>query len=332
MVKLITSITRYHKNVLVHVHQYEKTTILHKTLQEHLKNVRVISDKTNYYEHPINYKTEYPDIDALISLSQCAGFGTVNAGEWIVPTGFMSFDVKHNIIHTTIKTVPNNIVPYVKFPYYTGNILVVDDLWNPDLKQQSGVLLFDSDDEKVLSFVKRHTQIFDESHDYRHALAVAYNSTKILNNKFVLYLALLHDVCDHKYKQLSLSRELLRKYIYENLEHYKIIDEMIDQVSFSKQKSFEKVDLILEAVRNGDRVESIGCIGVNRCIQYVESINGLIPKDVVQHCYDKLLRLVPEGYITTKTPDIIYKHNIIVKYVHDHIKESGLDYELPKYL
>src|SRR5271170_628835 len=240
----------------------------------------------------------------------------------------MDFDVKNNIIFTNTKYVKNNIEKFIEFEYVRGNILVVNDLWNPDLKIQDGVLLLDKDDEKVLSFVKENTKIFDDSHNWQHAIKVAYNSTKILNNKYVLYLALLHDVCDHKYKN-SIPRELLKQYIYDNLFKYKVIDEMIELISFSKQKTFEKVDSILEAVRDGDRLEAIGLIGLERCIKFTESKGGQVPKDVIQHCYDKLLKIVPYGFIVTKSgwQEAIKKHNIIVQYVHDKIKETDLDYE-----
>lgn len=72
---LINKIKVNHSNLLVNVHQYTGTTIL---------------DTTNFFETPINYKQNYPNIDGLISISQCAGFG-LKSGTWIIPTGFMTF-------------------------------------------------------------------------------------------------------------------------------------------------------------------------------------------------------------------------------------------------
>jgi hypothetical protein len=127
---------------------------------------------------------------------------------------------------------------------------------------------------------------------------------------------------------------MLSKYIHDELNEYKIIDEMIEQVSFSKQKNHDKVDPILEAVRDGDRLEAIGEIGVIRCIQYAERIGGEVPHDVVNHCYDKLLRLVPERFIVSDVikDEKIKGHNEIVDYVRKHLAESGLSYEPPKYI
>lgn len=228
-------------------------------------------------------------------------------------------------------------------PIY-GNILIVNDLWNPNLEVQDGVLLLDRDDTSVLNFVKENTKIFDESHNWQHAIKVAYNSTKILNTKFVLYLALLHDVCDHKYEN-AMPRKLLSEYIMnnlrciENLEDYKEIDNLIDKISFIKQKGIksveneekkenkEKREEELIAVRDGDRLEAIGEVGIIRCEQFVKLKNGKIPEDVVQHCYDKLLRLVPEGYIKSEIGRIeaIKRHNIIVDYVKRNDKGDRKD-------
>jgi hypothetical protein len=142
LVNIINKIKKNHKNLLVHVHQYKGTTILDKTLEERT-NVKTILDTTNFFETPIDYSKEYPEIDGLISISQCAGFG-LSAGTWIIPTGFMEFDVKNNIVYTNVKIVDNNIEEYINFEYTKGNILIVNDLWNPNLELLDYVYLCSS--------------------------------------------------------------------------------------------------------------------------------------------------------------------------------------------
>jgi hypothetical protein len=129
LTSLINNVKKVRNNILVHVHQYEGTTILHETLSR-LTCVKTICDKTNFYENPINYKKDYPDIDCLISISQCAGFGH-KAGTWIIPGSFMHFNTKENDICLYKIIGNNNAKKYVDFDHVTGNILVVDDLWNP---------------------------------------------------------------------------------------------------------------------------------------------------------------------------------------------------------
>jgi len=173
--------------------------------------------------------------------------------------------------------------------------------------------------QKVLTFVKQNTRNFDKSHDWQHAYRVAERAIKIENKKDVVFLALLHDVCDHKYKKESIPREDLSLWINQNLNEYKYIDELIDKVSFSYQVKHpeEKVSKILEAVRDADRFDSLGSSGIVRLELYSEKI-GRGKDDAIKHCFDKILRLVPEGYIVNVDKLTIIKHNIIVDYVNRH--------------
>ena len=183
------------------------------------------------------------------------------------------------------------------------------------------MLVLDNEGQKVLDFVKENTKIFDESHDWRHAVKVAENSIKILNRKDVLYLALLHDVCDHKYPE-SIKRSTLSTWIVNNIPEFYYIDDLIDKVSFSYQVSHynlrsDKDNKVLEAVRDGDRYEALGVTGINRLELYSKKI-GRGKADAIQHCFDKILRLVPEGFIKHVDEEVIVNHNIIVDYVNKH--------------
>ena len=131
----------------------------------------------------------------------------------------------------------------------------------------------DKESLMVLSFVKDSTSHFDESHNWQHALRVAENAIKILNRRDVFYLALLHDVCDHKYPE-SIPRIELSDFIHNNLKNYSYIDEMIDKVSFSyhKKNKEEKVSPILEAVRDADKLEALGKEGIKRLELYSQRI------------------------------------------------------------
>ena len=61
-------------------------------------------------------------------------------------------------------------------------------------------------EEVILDFVKESTKHFDSSHNYEHAWKVYKSTQEILatilpdyDNDIVVFSALLHDVCDHKY-------------------------------------------------------------------------------------------------------------------------------------
>lgn len=332
---LILEINKHHENLLVHVHQYTGTTILDRLLEE-ATGVKCILDTTNFFDIPVSYENEYPHIDGLVSISQCAGFGYL-PGTWIIPEYFMQFDIKEGIIFTEPEYATNHVrYEIVKeclssFKHVKGPILVVNDLWNPvihvgdepknSVTSEQGYLMLDKEASYVFDFVKKNTTMFDDSHNWMHALCVAKNSTRILNTRDTLYLALLHDVCDHKYSN-TLPREKLSSWIHENISRNIScdIDAMIDMVSFSKQTSMEKVHPVLEAVRDGDRMEAIGEIGLERCKMFSSLIGNKVPENVVKHSYEKLLRLVPEGYIVNRNEEIIRRHNVIVSYVNLHKK------------
>lgn len=225
------------------------------------------------------------------------------------------------------------------------------------------MIKIDDIDNKVLDFVINSTKIFDDSHDFRHALIVADNALSMyvnfINNdgndgdyngfnkidigydnnvsKWILYLSLFHDVCDYKYSD-SIPREQLTEFINTTLgEKYNGLDDLIDIVSYSKQISIEnqiakkleldiKQKFILDIVRSADRKESIGEIGILRLELYSKHKRNMtkqydIDMELIHYSFEKLLRLIPYGYINNLFIDdeIIRRHNYIVSYVKNRI-------------
>jgi len=186
IVTFIEKIKPYHKNLLVHVHQYTGTTMLHKAIEDRT-GIKAILDVTNFYDNPIDYAKDYPDIDGLISLSQCAGFN-VPAGSWIIPTSFMVFDVVHNIIYTKKLSAKNDADKYFT-PDQTGNILMVNDLWNPMIVDKSKLLSNpDSDDDSEVD-IKNTILLFDEK--CKHVYDVILQNLDYDKNRITRYLNLM---------------------------------------------------------------------------------------------------------------------------------------------
>ena len=106
---------------------------------------------------------------------------------------------------------------------------------------------------------------------------------------------------------------------------------IIDNVSFSKEDKVRKggaqavevpdhLKLYLDVVRDADRLEAIGQIGIDRCIAFSLSIGRKIPDDVIVHCHEKLLRIYGELFIVTDLGRKMAEplHQVIVDYVKKH--------------
>lgn len=189
---------------------------------------------------------------------------------------------------------------------------------------------------QVLDFVKESTKHFDSSHNHEHASKVYASALAIMASldpdfdfDLLMTAALLHDVCDHKYPQ-SIPRSQLDAFIIERVGPAKAQDVIfiIDNVSFSKEDKVRKgqatpvpvpehLRLYLDAVRDADRLEAIGEVGIERCIEYSQSIGRKIPEEVVEHCHEKLLRLYEEHFIVTELGRKMAEplHQVIVDYV-----------------
>lgn len=184
---------------------------------------------------------------------------------------------------------------------------------------------------KIFEFVSISTRTFDESHNIDHALAVYNNTIKIaetikieLEYDILIYTAMLHDVCDHKYPN-SIKLEELIEFITSCLDKVKCnrIIEIIQNISFSKQVKGLRKELVypdnlyLHIVSDADRLEAIGQIGIDRCIAYTKATGGSVPADVITHCHDKLLKL-KDNYIVTEMGKKLAEplHQIIEDYVN----------------
>ena len=133
--------------------------------------------------------------------------------------------------------------------------------------------------------------------------------------------AMLHDVCDHKYVDVSrpsgaaaLQRmaEFLSSHTASRVEA-DAVHTIIANVSYSKEKSGkydpersleEPLRTLRDIVSDADKLEAIGATGLHRCIEYSRENDAQLPPlqlitDVAQHCDEKLLLLVP-NYIRTE--------------------------------
>lgn len=136
-----------------------------------------------------------------------------------------------------------------------------------------------------------------DGHGADHSLRVYNNALSIrkayeCNELYVDLGALLHDVDDHKLFN-NKNNENARKFLIENdfdSEAIEDIIEIINSVSFTKNKGTKPKTLEACIVQDADRLDAIGAIGVARTFMY-SGKNGRGIEDSLSHFDEKLLLL-----------------------------------------
>ena len=88
-------------------------------------------------------------------------------------------------------------------------------------------------------------------------------------------------------------------------DNLNIISKIIRNISWSKEAKGQRelfdepYQTVLDIVSDADRLEALGKIGIERCEIFTREHGGLVPQDVITHCHEKLLRILPEGFIKT---------------------------------
>lgn len=188
---------------------------------------------------------------------------------------------------------------------------------------------------EAIIFLKKATCNFDTSHDWVHGMNVCQRAVDIMlsfgiefDEKLVVLTALLHDVRDHKYKDIISHDEMvafLESQYYKNDQRIQIILDIIDNVSFSKEvsgklKIFDfPYNIYRDAVSDGDKIEALGMRAIDRCIAFNTihlGIDDIEMKKILPNiCRTRLLCLLPGGYIRTK------KGKLCAQPLHDELEQ-----------
>lgn len=180
--------------------------------------------------------------------------------------------------------------------------------------------------DKIIEFVKEELANDLSGHNFKHIERV-YNNALLLikheggNKKIILTSCLLHDLVDDKlFDNIEQQKQKIINMLKENnynLPEIEQILNIISSISFHHGNIDECNDLNLEIVRDADRLDALGAIGIIRCIEYgnnlrrpfYEDDNLLINDEKIEfnkttntslsHFYDKLLKL--KDYMHTYT-------------------------------
>ena len=189
--------------------------------------------------------------------------------------------------------------------------------------------------EKIIEAAKVYIQkIFNnnsDGHDANHSLRVYRNAIQIAkaypecNVTLVALSSLLHDVDDHKLfatKDNMNARQFLKSHSVKD-EDIELICQIINGVSFSKNKGKQPESIEGKIVQDADRIDAIGAVGIARTFAYGGKA-GRPLESSLQHFKDKLLLL--KDKMNTKEAKRIAesRHSYMEEFLSEFQKEAGM--------
>ena len=165
-------------------------------------------------------------------------------------------------------------------------------------------------------------------HDAAHSKRVYHNASLIADtepdcDRFIVALAaLLHDADDHKLFHTENNENarafLARHQIDETQIEY--ICEVINGISFSKNRGIRPHTLEGKIVQDADRLDAIGAIGIARTFAFGGERKRSLDESV-QHFYDKLLLLKDEMNTAEGMRIAEARHKMMLDFL-EHLEEE----------
>ena len=166
-------------------------------------------------------------------------------------------------------------------------------------------------------------------HDAEHTLRVWANAIRIARNepgcslKTVALGALLHDADDHKLfktENNANARGFLSANGIPDREADRIC-EVINSVSFSRNRDRSPETLEGKIVQDADRLDALGAVGIARTFAFGGE-HGRPLSDSLQHFRDKLLLLKDLMNTQTAKAEAVHRHEFLVEFMKEYEKET----------
>lgn len=202
--------------------------------------------------------------------------------------------------------------------------------------------------EKIIEFVKQELSKDNSGHGLQHALRV-YNNAKKINNiekgdeKIVLTAALIHDTVDKKlFDNFDERVEYVKHFLASSNYTSSEIDEIIyiiSNISWNNGVNAELNSLNAKIVRDADRLDAIGAIGIIRTIVYgcsrernfyddknLKIVDGSYQfnectNSTLSHFYEKLLLLKDKLHTKTALKMAEDRHEFMVSFLDEFYDE-----------
>ena len=180
--------------------------------------------------------------------------------------------------------------------------------------------------EQALEYIKKLFRNNSDGHDAAHSIRVYSNARKIAEEypecdlTVVSLAALLHDVDDHKLFN-TVNNMNARTFLKDRQVADTVIEricEVINGVSFSKNRGKRPSTLEGQIVQDADCLDAMGAIGIARTFAYGGKV-GRPLEDSLRHFDDKLLLLKDE--MNTEAAKRIAEHR------HKYMEEFLAEYQ-----
>ena len=175
------------------------------------------------------------------------------------------------------------------------------------------------------------TELFNgnaDGHDTEHSMRVYKNAMEIAKGypeadaTVIALAALLHDTDDHKlfdHENNENTREFLKSQNVDEEVTEKIC-EVINAVSFSKNRGRKPGTIEGAIVQDADRLDAMGAIGIARTFAYGGK-HGRTLDNSMQHFYDKLLVLKEELNTPEAKQMAEIRHGFLEQFIEEWKRE-----------
>lgn len=212
--------------------------------------------------------------------------------------------------------------------------------------QQSGSVLV----QKAAAYVQATLENAEGGHDWQHIRRVVVNAAKIAetencNREIVLLAALLHDIADSKFHggDEQIGPLTAQNFLVAANAPKQYIDHVVNIVRHISYKGGQQSDFHLpelSVVRDADRLDAIGAIGIARAFNYGGYKNrkifdpDIIPvtyttkeayksstAPTINHFYEKLLKLKDLMHTETGKKMARQRHQYMLDFLRQFFEE-----------
>ena len=185
--------------------------------------------------------------------------------------------------------------------------------------------------ENAIKYINELFRDNTDGHDADHSIRVYHNAIHIAekeqncNKEIIALAAILHDTDDYKLFKTQNNQNAV-SFLKKHMVPAETLDQIINiinGVSFSKNKDKIPTSLEGKIVQDADRLDAIGAIGIARTFAYGGK-HGRTLNETIQHFYDKLLFLKDMMNTETAKQLAASRHEYHMTFLNELDKESVL--------